>query len=176
MPGSGQLQTKEPWFVVSLSLLCPWMFWRWDRLFKCCLQDVVFLRIARSSELSCSLSYTKQKSMENYAVRLSSTVCDSSTTIADTVRCLCWSALFSNTDRLDFRRLPGPVLILPEEGGWVRAHFPEQRLVIEPITPSNVENWGELSRSTEIYCFCHKVHCFTAQRQHFRYLVVDSTL
>ena len=28
--------------------------------------------------------------------------------------------------RLDFRRLPGPVLILPE------AHFPEQRLVIEP--------------------------------------------
>ena len=28
-------------------------------------------------------------------------------------------------DRLDFRRLPGPVL-------WVRAHFPEQRLVIEP--------------------------------------------
>ena len=34
--------------------------------------------------------------------------------------------------RLDFRRLPGPVLILPEERGWVRAHFPEQRLVIEP--------------------------------------------
>ena len=29
--------------------------------------------------------------------------------------------------RLDFRRLPGPVF-----GGWVRAHFPEQRLVIEP--------------------------------------------
>ena len=58
--------------------------------FKCCLQDVVFLRITRSSDLSCSLnlSYTKQKSMENYAVRLSSTVCDSSTTIADTVRCI----------------------------------------------------------------------------------------
>ena len=38
-------------------------------------------------------------------------------------------------NRLDFRRLPGPVLILPEErpsGGWVRAHFSEQRLVIEP--------------------------------------------
>ena len=63
------------------------MFWRWARLSKCCLQDVVFLRIARSSDLSCSLnlSYTKQKSMENYAVRLSSTVCDSSTTIADNV-------------------------------------------------------------------------------------------
>ena len=30
------------------SLLCPWMFWRWARLFKCCLQDVVFLRIALS--------------------------------------------------------------------------------------------------------------------------------
>ena len=44
----------------------------------------------KSSDLICSLnlSYTKQKSMENYAVRLSSTVCDSSTTIADTVRCI----------------------------------------------------------------------------------------
>ena len=31
--------------------------------------------------------------------------------------------------RLDFRRLPGPVLILPDPLG---AHFPEQRLVIEP--------------------------------------------
>ena len=33
------------------------------------------------------------------------------------------------SSRLDFRRLPGPVL------GWVRAHFPEQRLVIEPNCP-----------------------------------------
>ena len=31
---------------------------------------------------------------------------------------------------LDFRRLPGPVFDPP--GGWERAHFPEQRLVIEP--------------------------------------------
>ena len=81
MPGSGQLQTKEPWFVVSLSVNVL-------TLGPCCLQDVVFLRIARSSDLSCSLnsSYTNY-GMENYAVRLSSTVCDSSTTIADTVRC-----------------------------------------------------------------------------------------
>ena len=38
--------------------------------------------------------------------------------------------------RLDFRRLPGPVFDPPRRetlsGGWVRAHFPEQRLVIEP--------------------------------------------
>ena len=34
--------------------------------------------------------------------------------------------------RLDFRRLPGPVFDPPSFGGWVRAHFPEQRLVIEP--------------------------------------------
>ena len=41
--------------------------------------------------------------------------------------------------RLDLRSLLSPVqvqsLILPEEtlsGGWMRAHFPEQRLVIEP--------------------------------------------
>ena len=32
--------------------------------------------------------------------------------------------------RLDFRRLPGPVFDPPRRG-WVRAHFPEQRLVIE---------------------------------------------
>ena len=31
--------------------------------------------------------------------------------------------------RLDFRRLPGPVFDPPR---WVWAHFPEQRLVIEP--------------------------------------------
>ena len=29
-------------------------------------------------------------------------------------------------------------LILPEESGWVRAHFPEQRLVIEPDRVLNV--------------------------------------
>ena len=50
--------------------------------------------------------------------------------------------------RLDFRRLPGLVFDLPRRetetnkgnrtrpaapsGGWMRAHFPEQRLVIEP--------------------------------------------
>ena len=32
--------------------------------------------------------------------------------------------------RLDFRRLPGPVFDPPRS---VRAHFPEQRLVIEPM-------------------------------------------
>ena len=59
----------------------------------------MFLRIARSSDLSCSLnlSYTKQKSMENYAVRLSSTVCDSSTTIADTVIMYCAGVRYSLT-------------------------------------------------------------------------------
>ena len=46
---------------------------------------------------------------------------------------------FIDSDRLDFRRLPGPVFDPPRRetgsfGGWVRAHFPEQRLVIEPKT------------------------------------------
>ena len=40
----------------------------------------------------------------------------------------------TDLSRLDFRRLPGPVFDPPSFGGWVRAHFPEQRLVIEPTT------------------------------------------
>ena len=41
----------------------------------------------------------------------------------------------SARSRLDFRRLPCPVFHPPRkemEWGRVRAHFPEQRLVIEP--------------------------------------------
>ena len=34
--------------------------------------------------------------------------------------------------RLDFRRLPGPVFDPPRRQGCMWAHFPEQRLVIEP--------------------------------------------
>ena len=40
--------------------------------------------------------------------------------------------------RLDFRRLPGPVFDPPL--GWVRAHLPEQRLVIEPRAPGTQSN------------------------------------
>ena len=43
-----------------------------------------------------------------------------------------WKKREQEHGRLDFRRLPGP-------GGWVRAHFPEQRLVIEPRTRKFLE-------------------------------------
>ena len=43
--------------------------------------------------------------------------------------------------RLDFRRLPGPVFDPPRDGGWVRAHFPEQRPVIEPSFESVNRNY-----------------------------------
>ena len=71
--------------------------------FKRCLQDVEFLQIGRSSDLSRSLNlrYTKC-GPENYAVCLSSTVCDSLTTIADTIQfsaleCIIPSLTPSNT-------------------------------------------------------------------------------
>ena len=52
-----------------------------------------------------------------------------------------WSIRF----RLDFRRLPGPVFDPPQRG-WVRARFPEQRLVIEPILglvpPTNIQRYN----------------------------------
>ena len=47
--------------------------------------------------------------------------------------------------RLDFRRLPGPVF--DPRGEWLWAHFPEQRLVIEPnyLAAIPLESWREIS-------------------------------
>ena len=45
---------------------------------------------------------------------------------------------------LDFRRFPGPVFDLPAgetpSRGWMRTHFPEQRLAIEPGTKVDLHN------------------------------------
>ena len=49
--------------------------------------------------------------------------------------------ILDSRPRLDFRRLPGPVFDPPIlQGRWVRAHFPEQRLVIEPIPDQNAQD------------------------------------
>ena len=61
MPGS-ELKTKVPWLVVFFVSECDnFRLLTLGQAFKCCLQDVEFLRIGRSSDLSCSLnlSYTK---------------------------------------------------------------------------------------------------------------------
>ena len=69
--------------------------------------------------------------------------------------------------RLDFRRLPGLVFDLPQRetetnkgnrtrlaapsGEWMRAHFPEKRLVIEPKGPLDMIDLCDIIKILGVY-------------------------
>ena len=65
-----------------------------------------------------------------------------------------WKLFSGSTSsyRLDFRRLPGPVFDPPRREGWVRAHFPEQRLVIEPTQAISVSICLRFRYFSDLWC------------------------